>query len=96
MANEMQVDLVTETDKACEDLVFNHLKKRYPDHQVKSHIGALICCILLWIAVNISLFLLQFIGEETSAAFGTAELTDDPTWIVDPLDGTTNFVHGYL
>ncbi|EHA8587593.1 inositol monophosphatase 3 [Cocos nucifera] len=64
-----QVDLVTETDKACEDLVFNHLKKHYPAH--------------------------KFIGEETSAAFGTAELTDDPTWIIDPLDGTTNFVHGF-
>ncbi|CAD5176856.1 inositol monophosphatase 3-like [Musa acuminata AAA Group] len=64
-----QVDLVTETDKACEELIFNHLKKHYPDH--------------------------KFIGEETSAAFGTAELTDEPTWIVDPLDGTTNFVHGF-
>lgn len=21
------------------------------------------------------------------------ELTDDPTWIIDPIDGTTNFVH---
>lgn len=63
------VDLVTETDKACEDLIFNHLKRCYPDH--------------------------KFIGEETSSAFGTSDLTDDPTWIVDPLDGTTNFVHGF-
>jgi hypothetical protein len=38
----------------------------------------------------------QFIGEETSATNGTPELTDAPTWIVDPLDGTTNFVHRYL
>ena len=61
---------MTETDKACEDLVFDHLRKHFPDH--------------------------KFIGEETSAALGaTADLTDDPTWIVDPLDGTTNFVHGY-
>ncbi|KAK8942387.1 Inositol monophosphatase 3 [Platanthera zijinensis] len=63
------VDLVTETDKACEELIFDHLKKNFPTH--------------------------KFIGEETSAALGTAELTDDPTWIVDPLDGTTNFVHGF-
>jgi hypothetical protein len=39
---------------------------------------------------------MQFIGEETSAINGTPELTDAPTWIVDPLDGTTNFVHRYL
>ncbi|XP_010538424.1 PREDICTED: inositol-phosphate phosphatase [Tarenaya hassleriana] len=64
-----QVDLVTETDKACEDLVFNHLKQHFPDH--------------------------KFIGEETTAAYGVTELTDEPTWIVDPLDGTTNFVHGF-
>ncbi|PKU64758.1 inositol monophosphatase 3 [Dendrobium catenatum] len=63
------VDLVTETDKECEELIFNHLKKHFPSH--------------------------KFIGEETSAALGTSELTDDPTWIVDPLDGTTNFVHGF-
>jgi inositol-phosphate phosphatase / L-galactose 1-phosphate phosphatase len=61
--------LVTETDKACERLIFNHLRKHFPGH--------------------------NFIGEETSAALGaTADLTDEPTWIVDPLDGTTNFVHG--
>ncbi|KAL2473499.1 Inositol-phosphate phosphatase [Forsythia ovata] len=64
-----QVDLVTETDKACEDLIFNFLKLHYPDH--------------------------KFIGEETTAAYGATELTDEPTWIVDPLDGTTNFVHGF-
>jgi hypothetical protein len=38
----------------------------------------------------------QFIREETSATNGTPELTYAPTWIVDPLDGTTNFVHRYL
>ncbi|KAK4733581.1 hypothetical protein R3W88_007842 [Solanum pinnatisectum] len=65
------VDLVTETDKACEDLIFNHLKQCFPSH--------------------------KFIGEETTgAASGDFELTDEPTWIVDPLDGTTNFVHGFL
>ncbi|KAI3466513.1 hypothetical protein Pfo_023176 [Paulownia fortunei] len=64
-----QVDLVTETDKRCEELIFDLLKLQYPDH--------------------------KFIGEETTAAYGTTELTDEPTWIVDPLDGTTNFVHGF-
>ncbi|XP_076449070.1 inositol monophosphatase 1-like [Babylonia areolata] len=36
----------------------------------------------------------KFIGEESTAESGTKlELTDDPTWIIDPIDGTTNFVH---
>eukprot|EP00850_Spirogloea_muscicola_P011619 SM000073S21395 [mRNA] locus=s73:56311:59290:+ [translate_table: standard] len=67
--NKGTVDLVTETDKACEDLVANLIKEACPSH--------------------------QFIGEEGSSISGTAELTDEPTWMVDPLDGTTNFVHRF-
>lgn len=31
------MDLVTETDKACEDLIFNHLKQLYPSHKVNAY-----------------------------------------------------------
>ncbi len=71
----MSVDLVTETDKACEDYIIGTLKKRFPSH--------------------------VFIGEESSftgpdgAPLGPLELSEAPTWIIDPLDGTTNYVHGY-
>lgn len=39
----------------------------------------------------------RFIGEEGSGgAVPQYEAnTEDPTWIIDPVDGTTNFVHGY-
>ncbi|KAN0061762.1 hypothetical protein ACQY0O_005755 [Thecaphora frezii] len=37
----------------------------------------------------------KFIGEESWAAGEENQLTDDPTWIIDPIDGTTNFVHGF-
>lgn len=37
----------------------------------------------------------KFIGEETFAAGEKPSFTDEPTWIVDPIDGTTNFIHGY-
>lgn len=33
----------------------------------------------------------RFIAEETAAENG---LTDSPTWIIDPIDGTNNYVHG--
>lgn len=41
----------------------------------------------------------EIIGEESAAAraqqqLPPATLTDAPTWIVDPIDGTTNFVYG--
>lgn len=35
----------------------------------------------------------RFIGEESVAAGERVELTDGPTWIIDPIDGTVNFVH---
>lgn len=35
----------------------------------------------------------SFIGEESVAAGEGSILTDNPTWIIDPIDGTTNFVH---
>lgn len=35
----------------------------------------------------------KFIGEEEQAESKVeAFLTDDPTWIIDPIDGTTNFM----
>ncbi len=38
----------------------------------------------------------RFVGEESTFA-GTQDATHDPatpTWYIDPVDGTTNFVHG--
>ncbi|EFX06032.1 inositol monophosphatase [Grosmannia clavigera kw1407] len=36
----------------------------------------------------------DFVGEETYVA-GETRVTDAPTFVVDPIDGTTNFVHGF-
>lgn len=36
----------------------------------------------------------KFIGEEGTSMGKKAELTNAPTWIIDPIDGTMNFVHG--
>ena len=36
----------------------------------------------------------EFIGEESVSANGKIDkLSDKPTWIIDPIDGTMNFVH---
>lgn len=38
----------------------------------------------------------RFVGEETTYETGNDYLvTDEPTWIVDPVDGTNNFVHHF-
>jgi myo-inositol-1(or 4)-monophosphatase len=36
-----------------------------------------------------------FLGEETAAKGAAPSDPERPTWIVDPLDGTTNYVHGH-
>ena len=65
------VDLVTATDKKCEDLIFDMLQAKFPTH--------------------------AFVGEESVAAADgkLPEIGEGPTWFVDPLDGTTNFVHSF-
>ncbi|XP_019730563.1 inositol monophosphatase 1-like isoform X2 [Hippocampus comes] len=37
----------------------------------------------------------RFLGEESVGAGERLELTDLPTWIIDPIDGTVNFVHRF-
>lgn len=59
------IDLVTEADRAAEDLIASRLRDIYPDHE-------LLC-------------------EEGSRG---ASLASSFRWVVDPLDGTTNFAHG--
>ncbi|XP_043231249.1 inositol monophosphatase 1-like isoform X2 [Amphibalanus amphitrite] len=37
----------------------------------------------------------RYIGEESVAAGAKVDFTDAPTWIIDPVDGTMNFVHSF-
>ncbi|KAL4842551.1 hypothetical protein H8958_012838 [Nasalis larvatus] len=36
------------------------------------------------------------IKEKYPSHRGKSVLTDNPTWIIDPIDGTTKFVHRYV
>jgi len=58
-------DLVTKADRASESLIVEHIRQRWPDHDL--------------------------IGEEGSRT----ETGSDYRWYIDPLDGTTNFAHGF-
>ncbi len=60
-----RTDLVTDVDRAAEQLVVDHLLRARPDDAV--------------------------LGEEGGERAGTSGVR----WILDPLDGTTNFVYGY-
>ena len=58
-------DLVTEADRASEQLVIDRLRSHFPAHSI--------------------------VAEEGGGHTGSSEFC----WYVDPLDGTTNFAHGF-
>lgn len=60
-----EADLVTKADRTSEKLIVEHIRRRWPNHDL--------------------------VGEEGSRT----ETGSDYRWYVDPLDGTTNFAHGY-
>ncbi|MBQ8706516.1 MAG: inositol monophosphatase [Succinivibrionaceae bacterium] len=83
VAEKQKNDLVTNIDKECEKAIFDFIGSKYPGH--------------------------RFLGEEggaqetrqapeTEAAKtrkpGLGKASGDHLWIVDPIDGTTNFVKG--
>jgi fructose-1,6-bisphosphatase/inositol monophosphatase family enzyme len=69
------VDMVTQYDKQCEELILASLAKfRAP--------------VTAGGAADEEF---SVVSEETAS---DAPLTDRPTWVVDPIDGTTSFIHG--
>lgn len=60
-----EIDLVTDVDRACEELLVNGLKGAFHQH--------------------------DFLAEENVYLSANAS----HKWIIDPLDGTTNFTHGF-
>ncbi len=58
-------DLITEADRASEQLIVERLRKHFPAHAI--------------------------VAEEGGGIPGSS----DYRWYVDPLDGTTNFAHGF-
>jgi len=61
-----EIDLVTEVDRACEQLIVDTLRRERPGDDILAEEGGA--------------------HEDGGAAW---------RWIVDPLDGTVNFAHGY-
>lgn len=59
------VDLVTQVDHRCEEVIIGRIADRFPDHHIVAE---------------------ESQHSQTGSAF---------QWYVDPLDGTTNYVHGY-
>lgn len=74
-------DLVTETDRAVEEMLIKGVCEGGYEQLI--HVAGL----------SGTFPEHKFIGEESTADGKKIEWTDAPTWIIDPIDGTTNFVH---
>lgn len=59
------INLVTEVDRHCEEIIVSQIAEKYPDHDIMAEEGT---------------------GDRKDSAY---------KWIIDPLDGTTNFAHSY-
>ena len=72
-------DFVTEVDKAAEEAIIDVLLTAYPDHRILAEEGG------------------RSAAKHGSrkGASTAAEPDAEHLWIIDPLDGTTNFIHGF-
>lgn len=88
-------DYVTEVDRAVEEAIIDILHTAYPDHAfLGEETGAHAPGSLAAKGSD-----MQDPSEETStqgaSSANSAASQAEYQWIIDPLDGTTNFIHGY-
>jgi myo-inositol-1(or 4)-monophosphatase len=67
-----QFDLVTDMDRASEDLIISAIRAEFPDHMIVSEEGG-----------------------GTSAGHSRSDSAAELIWLIDPLDGTNNYAHGF-
>lgn len=88
-------DVVTEHDKNIENVIIGRLANQFPKHKLVitslEHKWKKGVKFENWI---MNLFRWRFIAEESAGKI-LPDLTDTPTWIIDPIDGTANFIHGF-
>jgi Archaeal fructose-1,6-bisphosphatase and related enzymes of inositol monophosphatase family len=61
-------DLVSDVDRAAEQVIIDLVQKNYPDHDILAEEGG-----------------------RLKGKYGESSVV----WIIDPLDGTTNYLHGF-
>ncbi|EDW80161.1 uncharacterized protein Dwil_GK24473 [Drosophila willistoni] len=104
MASEAKLkeyyDVALDLVKKCGPLMQEGYEKKKTDYKVKADFYDLVTVYDKQIEDLLTEGLLKafpeslIIGEEESAeSHREAVLTDAPTWIIDPIDGTTNFIH---
>jgi len=86
IARKQQNDFVTEVDQAAEQAIIETLQEAFPTHEFLAEEGG---------RLNRDG---QVIGASTwQQVLDDAQQSEEEhhVWIIDPLDGTTNFIHGF-
>jgi myo-inositol-1(or 4)-monophosphatase len=79
------IDLVTDTDRAADELIARRLATAFPTHAVISEEGG----------SRLPLGAAASAAAPTGAPTAPPALPPEIHWVIDPLDGTTNFAHGF-
>ncbi|KAJ5432798.1 Protein qutG [Penicillium daleae] len=84
---ENAVDIVTQTDEDVEVFIHNAIQSKYPSHKFASP--------PLRPRPTQLTSPSRFLGEETYAKGQSRDylIDEQPTWCIDPLDGTVNYTH---
>lgn len=77
-------DYVTEIDKRAEMQIIDIIREAYPDHQILAEESSTALTEVSSTALD----------KKSASTMANAQSKSDYRWIIDPLDGTTNFIHG--
>eukprot|EP00977_Amphora_coffeiformis_P003268 scaffold609_cov170-Amphora_coffeaeformis.AAC.22 len=83
------VDLVTNVDTECERIITNHIRQHFPDDII---IGEEDCSSSSSSSTETAT---RHNSGDVDVVVGQPIPTSRPVWLIDPVDGTTNFVHGH-
>lgn len=81
-----RANLVTEADEASQTAIISHLQNLFPQHEFLGEEDLP--------PVSEGSKVTSGTSAGTTDDHGAADQQDQPLWIIDPLDGTTNYVHG--
>jgi myo-inositol-1(or 4)-monophosphatase len=87
IARKQQNDFVTEVDRAAEDAIIETLHTAYPGHSILAEESG-------FAAGPKAIAPAAAPAKADAAAIAESAKKADHIWIIDPLDGTTNFIHG--
>lgn len=78
---------VTEVDREAEQIIIDTLKQAYPEHDILAEESGL----LRAVAGNG----MEQEGDDIGSSSEMQSTAAEYQWVIDPLDGTTNFIHGF-